>query len=121
MAEKGTRKRKKEPLSQGERRRLRQLVVCVVLFGLVFVGRGVDLGPVSRVTSAVSDLVRSDTDFQAVFARMGESFSQGEAVETFGALWSSVFPDDQEDTDRGSPREEERTNTGGEDGAAQGT
>ena len=127
MAEKRTRKPKgkKEPLSDGERRRLRQLVVCVLLFGVVFVGRGVDLGPLSRVSSTVSELVRSDTDFQAVFARMGESFSQGEAVETFRALWGSVFSD-KEGSPAGDPAREEsqetgQADTGGENGASQGT
>ena len=78
MAGEGTRKpSRKEKLSKGERRRLRQLVVCLVLFGVVFVGRGLDLGPVSQLSSTVGELVRQDTDFQAVFARMGESFSRG--------------------------------------------
>ena len=127
MAEKRTRKPKgkKEPLSDGERRRLRQLVVCVLLFGVVFVGRGVDLGPLSRVSSTVSELVRSDTDFQAVFARMGESFSQGEAVETVHALWGSVFSDKEgspaEDPAREENQETGQTDTGGENGASQGT
>ncbi|MDD7288159.1 MAG: hypothetical protein PUH00_00310 [Clostridiales bacterium] len=95
MAADGTRKprrkKKKEPLSAGEKRRLRQLVICIILFGLVFAGRGIDLGPVSRLSSAVGELVRADTDFQAVFAQVGESFSRGEpAVETFKSLWTEV-------------------------------
>lgn len=94
MAADGTRKprrKKKEPLSAGEKRRLRQLVICLILFGLVFAGRGIDLGPVSRLSSAVGELVRADTDFQAVFAQVGESFSRGEpAVETFKSLWTEV-------------------------------
>ena len=94
MAGEGTRKksRKKESLSPGEKRRLRQLLICLVLFGVVFVGRGMDLGPVSQLSATVGELVRADTDFQAVFARMGESFSKGEpAVETFRSLWSGMF------------------------------
>ena len=94
MAGEGTRKksRKKESLSPGEKRRLRQLLICLVLFGVVFVGRGMDLGPVSQLSATVGELVRADTDFQAVFARMGESFSKGEpAVETF-PLERDVFP-----------------------------
>lgn len=118
-------KGKKEPLSDGERRRLRQLVVCVVLFGIVFVGRGVDLGPLSRVSSAVSELVWSDTDFQAVFAQMGESFSQGEAVETFNSLWGSVFSDEKtessDDPAQEETQEKKQADTGGEDGESQDT
>ncbi len=73
MAGEGTRKksRKKESLSPGEKLRLRQLLICLVLFGVVFVGRGMDLGPVSQLSATVGELVRADTDFQAVFARMG--------------------------------------------------
>ena len=95
MAADGTRKprrkKKKEPLSAVDKRRLRQLVICIILFGLVFAGRGIDLGPVSLLSSAVGELVRADTDFQAVFAQVGESFSRGEpAVETFKSLWTEV-------------------------------
>ena len=98
MAGEGTRKksRKKESLSPGEKRRLRQLLICLVLFGVVFVGRGMDLGPVSQLSATVGELVRADTDFQAVFARMGESFSKGEpAVETFRSLWSGMFSQEE--------------------------
>lgn len=94
MAAKGTKKKTKA--TPGEKRRLRQLVVCLVLFGLVFLGRGMDVEPVERVTAAVSRLIRSDTDFQAVFAQMGQSFSNGEpAVETFHALWTGLLPKDE--------------------------
>ena len=92
MAQKERARRDKAPpLSRGERRRLRQLVVCVALFAAVFVGRGVDLAPVTALTERVGTIVRGDTDFQAVFARVGASFSRGEgAVETFRALWSGA-------------------------------
>ena len=78
MAANGTRKhpRKGTPLTPGEKRRLRQLVVCLVLFGAVFLGRGTDFGPLAQLSSTVGELVRADTDFQAVFAQMGESFSK---------------------------------------------
>ena len=72
------RKRKKEPLSPGEKGRLRRLVICLVLFGIVFVGRGIDLEPVTRLTGQVAQLVRQDTDFQAVFAQVGQTVARGE-------------------------------------------
>lgn len=100
MAANGTRKhpRKGTPLTPGEKRRLRQLVVCLVLFGAVFLGRGTDFGPLAQLSSTVGELVRADTDFQAVFAQMGESFSKGEpAVETFRSLWDGVFPTEETD------------------------
>ena len=71
-------KRKKKPMDPGEKRRLGQLVVCLVLFGMVFVGRGVDLEPVTRLTDQVVQLVRRDTDFQAVFAQVGQTVARGE-------------------------------------------
>ena len=88
MAANGTRKhpRKGTPLTPGEKRRLRQL------------GRGTDFGPLAQLSSTVGELVRADTDFQAVFAQMGESFSKGEpAVETFRSLWDGVFPTEETD------------------------
>ena len=71
-------KRKKEPLTLGEKGRLCRLVVCLVLFGIVFVGRGIDLGPVTQLTSQVAQMVRQDTDFQAVFAQVGQTVARGE-------------------------------------------
>ena len=97
--------KEKIPLSKGERRRLRQLVICLVLFAAVFAGRGMDLGPVSRLSAVVGDLVGRDTDFQAVFAQVGESFSKGEpAVETFRSLWSEAFA--PQEADKEEPEEE---------------
>ena len=106
MAKTAVRKSKEKiPLSKGEKRRLRQLVICLVLFAAVFAGRGMDLGPVSRLSAVVGDLVGRDTDFQAVFAQVGESFSKGEpAVETFRSLWSEAFA--PQEADKEEPEEE---------------
>ena len=108
MAKTAARKSKeKTPLSKGEKRRLRQLVICLVLFAAVFAGRGMDLGPVSRLSAVVGDLVGRDTDFQAVFAQVGESFSKGEpAVETFRSLWTEAFAPSEENGDENAPTEE---------------
>lgn len=105
--------KKKKGLSPGEKRRLRQLrqlMVCLILFALVFVGRGVELGPLSRLSDKVGDLVRANTDFQAVFSQVGESFSKGEpAVETFRSLWTGLTsPPEQEEA--GSSVQEEASN-----------
>lgn len=108
MAKTAARKSKeKTPLSKGEKRRLRQLVICLVLFAAVFAGRGMDLGPVSRLSAVVGDLVGRDTDFQAVFAQVGESFSKGEpAVETFRSLWTEAFAPQEENGTEDAPAEE---------------
>lgn len=85
------REKKKRHFSSGERRLLCQLLVCAALFAAVFAGRGIDWEPVQRITGTVETWIQSDTDFQAVFSRMGEAFSRGEpAVETFKALWDGV-------------------------------
>ena len=93
MAGEGKRRGKPKAgtLSRGEKRLLRQLLVCLLLFAAVFGGRGVDWEPMQKITATVESWVQTDTDFQAVFARMGEAFSNGEpAVETFKALWDGV-------------------------------
>ena len=72
-------KGKQGSLTPGEKGRLRRLVICLVLFGIVFVGRGIDLEPVAQFTGQVVQLVRQDTDFQAVFAQVGQTVARGEA------------------------------------------
>lgn len=104
-------KRKKGSLSPGEKRRLRQLMVCLILFAIVFLGRGVNLGPVSQFSSRVGALVRADTDFQAVFSQVGESFSRGEpAVETFRSLWSGLM---SPEAPASAPAQEAQPDSGG--------
>lgn len=113
-------KKRTNPIVPAEKRRLRQFVVCLALFGLVFAGRGLDLAPVERVTATISRWVGADTDFQAVFARMGESLSRGEpAAVTFRALWTGLLPEkesvegteeersDREETVSSQPQPEE--------------
>lgn len=88
---KGTHK-KENRLSKGERRRLRQLIACLFIFGIVFVGRGINLAPVSALAETVGSMVRADTDFQAVFAHAEQTFSEGEsAVEAFCSFFSDFF------------------------------
>ena len=86
--------KKKTGLSPGEKRRLRQL-----------------MGPLSSLSDKVGDLVRANTDFQAVFSQVGESFSKGEpAVETFRSLWSGLMdpsPPDQDGTETRPSGQEE--------------
>ena len=83
----------KKTTTPGEKRRLRQFVVCLLLFGLILAGRGLDLAPVERAAAAVSRIVDRDTDLRAVFAQMGASFSRGEpAEETFRVLWEGLLP-----------------------------
>ncbi len=86
--------RKQDSLSAGEKRRLTQLVVCLLLFGLVFIGRGATEGRIHMLGQTLSNLVHQNTDFRAAFSNVGKAISDGEPfVETFGVLWSEVFGD----------------------------
>ncbi len=103
---------RKALLSKGEKRRLRQLVICLALFAAVFVGRGMNVGPLSHLSDLVENVVGQNTDFQAVFSQMGESFSRGEpAIETFRSLWSGTFSQEEQE----GQREHEAVEEGGED------
>jgi hypothetical protein len=81
----------KQGLTPKEKGRLRQLAAALLLFGVVFFGRGTDWGPAAQAAGRLGAWVRADTDLQEVFAQVGTSFSQGEpAVETFKALFTGV-------------------------------
>lgn len=87
-----TKRHRKETLTAGERRRLTQLLVCLFLFGVVFLGRGVPGGQLRAVGDTLGQWVHQNTDFRAAFSKVGKSVSDGEsAVETFGLLWSEIF------------------------------
>lgn len=89
-------RKKQETLTVGERRRLTQLVVCLLIFGFVFIGRGAPEGRLSALGNTLSEWVHKDTDFRAAFSEVGQSVSEGEpVVETFGVLWSGVFGSDE--------------------------
>ena len=75
----------KTVLGTRERRRLLQLVVCVVLFLVVFIGKGVFPDKVEAVREQLLSTLHSDTDFRAAFVSLGRSISEGEPVlDTLG-------------------------------------
>ena len=91
-------RKKGEKVSPGERRRVNQLLVCMVLFGVVFLGQGIPLGRLTELGSTVGVLIHQNTDFRQVFSKVGQSVSEGEPfVQTFGTLWSEVFSTEGED------------------------
>ena len=63
--------------SEGDSRRLIQLLVSLVLFLLVYVGRGVFPGQLELWQRAMA----SDVDFKAAFAEFGRAVSEGEPVQ----------------------------------------
>lgn len=109
-----TKRHKKETLTAGERRRLTQLLVCLFLFGVVFLGRGAQEGHLRAAGDTLGQWVHENTDFRAAFSKVGKSVSDGEpAVETFGLLWSEIFGGTSEKPEANRP---ESLTTGEGDG-----
>lgn len=85
-------KKGKTVLGPRERRRITQLVVCLVLFLAVFIGKGIFPERIADLREQVLGLLRGDTDFQAVFADLGQSISKGEPMlDTLGDAWSQML------------------------------
>ncbi|MEQ2443595.1 M23 family metallopeptidase [Pseudoflavonifractor intestinihominis] len=87
---------KKVALAPRECRRLVQLGVCIALFLVVFVGKGVFPEQMLAAREKIVQVIQGDTDFRAAFASLGQSISEGEPVlDTLGALWIDVFGGEQ--------------------------
>ena len=87
-------RRKKGSVALGprEKRRMAQLAVCLALFLVVFIGKGVFPGKLAEVRETVLSAIQADTDFKAAFASLGRSISEGEPIlDTLGDLWVEVF------------------------------
>lgn len=83
---------KRTTLGAKEKRRLIQLVLCVGLFLVVFLGKGIAPDGVFQAGETLLQLIRSDTDFKGAFSALGEAVSQGEPVtQTLGNLAKEVF------------------------------
>lgn len=83
---------KRTTLGAKEKRRLIQLILCVGLFLVVFLGKGIAPDGVFQSGEALLQLIRSDTDFKGAFSALGEAFSKGEPVtQTLGNLAKEVF------------------------------
>ncbi len=82
----------KVALGVRERRRLIQLGVCVLLFLVVFAGKGMFPQQMGNLRENLTQIMGTDTDFRAAFASLGRSISQGEPVlNTLGELCVEVF------------------------------
>lgn len=85
-------RRTKLTLGERERRRLAQLLTCVLLFLVVFIGKGIFPEKLVSVREAITQGLVADTDFRAAFASLGRSISNGEPVlDTLGNLCVEVF------------------------------
>lgn len=94
------RKKQKAVLGPREKRRVVQLAVCLALFLTVFIGKGIFPQRIAALRDQVLVLLRGDTDFQAVFADLGRSISQGEPVlDTVSELWIEAFGGEVKESD----------------------
>ena len=74
-------------LGPRERRRLSQLLVCLALFLVVFMGRGIFPEQMDQVGQELRAVIRSDTDLEAVFSSLGQVAHQGgPALAALGTL-----------------------------------
>lgn len=77
--------RKRATVGKKEQRRLIQLVVCLMLFFIVFLGKG-------NLPENLLDYIQVNTDFKEVFSVLGEAISNGEPIgKSLGDLMINVF------------------------------
>lgn len=92
-------KEKSVALGGVERRRLVQLIICLALFGVVFLGKGVFPEQMVTVRERVLETIHADADFQAAFSTLGYAIATGEPVgESLEVFWTGVFLGEEEGT-----------------------
>lgn len=81
---------KRPTVGTKEKRRLIQLVLCLTLFLIVFLGKG-------SMPESVLHYIQGDTDFKEAFSVLGKAVSNGESMShAFGELMISVFGTEDE-------------------------
>lgn len=95
--------RKKPPMARREIRRLSQLGISIVLFLVVFLGRG----QFPTQLEALGEQLRYSADFSAAFADLGRAVSEGDSVSAAVGNWCvSVFsPTELEAVSYGLPED----------------
>lgn len=84
------RRRQERGVSLGyrERQRLLQLLICILVFAVALVGKGVFPQRTEEWKENVLTVLQNDTDFKAAFVGLGRAISDGEPIlETLGDLW----------------------------------
>lgn len=82
--------RKRSTVGKKEQRRLIQLVLCLILFLIVFWGKG-------NLPEGMLRYIQINTDFKEAFSVLGEAISTGEPVgQAFGELMINVFGGEEE-------------------------
>lgn len=83
---------RKVVLGPWEKKRLTQLMLCVGLFLVVLLGKGVAPAGMRQSGENLLKLIGADTDFAAAFSVLGQAISDGEGViPTLGKLSVEVF------------------------------
>lgn len=79
--------------SQGtERTRLLQLIVCLVLFLAVFIGKGVFPTKLMQIRDDILAMISTNTDFQGAFSQLGEALGgEGSVLGQLGDFCVEVF------------------------------
>ena len=71
--------------SSQERTRLRQLLVCVVLFLTVFLGKGIFPAKLLQVRDDIVQLITYNIDFKAAFSKLGTTIGgEGTLLDQLG-------------------------------------
>lgn len=77
---KGAGNTRKEKKAREQKRQLLQLVLCLVLFLTVFIGKGVFPERMAQTGPQLLDVIRANTDFRAAFAQLGRALSEQQSV-----------------------------------------
>lgn len=94
----GTEHTRKEKKAREHKRQLLQLVLCLVLFLAVFIGKGVFPNRIAQTGPQLLAVIRENTDFQAAFAQLGRALSEQETVlGELGQFCVEVFAPEQDD------------------------
>ena len=81
-----------DPARRQERTRLVQLLLCLALFLVVFVGKGVFPGRLVQLRDDLLTMISRDTDFRGAFSRLGEALTgEGTVLDDLGSFCVEVF------------------------------
>lgn len=81
-----------------ERLRLAQLLICLVLFLAVFLGKGIFPGKMLQVKDELLSLITANTDFRAALSNLGASLADsGTVLDDLGQFCVEVFGGEPEE------------------------
>lgn len=90
---------KKAGKSSGERQRLVSLVVCLAVFLVVYIGKGVAPGQLQQTGRQLLMMIGGNIDFQSAFSELGVALAErGVFFDGLEAFCAEVFGAEQEQT-----------------------